>query len=106
MAKRFPRVRCSEVTVTTINKEPEIYTVPSLSAAEALAQFNRPDANVEAKGNYWAQVTETDGTNFTLLRNDGLIFYLEPGDYGYQRLLDAYHVLMAEIEKEQRKRYE
>lgn len=99
MAKRFPKVRCSEVTVKTV-KHTEHYIVPSETADQAIAQFRRPDAIVQASGNLWAQVTETDGETFQLALKDGSAFTLEPGDPGYDRVRTAHSKVLSEIDQD------
>ena len=105
MAKLFPKVRCSIVTITTI-KGVETYIVPSETADEASAHFYRPDAEIKASGNLWAQVTETDGESFSLETTDGRCFYLEAGDPGYERVCAAYKKLLMQIEQEKRAHYD
>lgn len=103
MSKLFPKIRCSIVTVTTV-KGDESYIVPSENAAEAVAQFNRPDALVKASGNHWAQVSETDGDSFQLEMKDQQ-FTLELGDPGYNRVRSAHSKLIAKIEQEKWDQY-
>ncbi|PTS85493.1 hypothetical protein DBR00_06870 [Pseudomonas sp. HMWF032] len=74
--------------------------MPSETADQAIAQFQRPDAIVEASGNLWAQVTETDGETFQLALKDGRTFTLEPGNPGYDRVRTTHSKVIAEIDQD------
>lgn len=106
MAKKFPTIRCSVVTVETI-KGIETYLVPSESGGHAVAEFNRPDAIVKASGNHRLKPVNV-GEVGTCFEFDlaGKSYVLEPGSPGYDRTRAVYASLIDDIEQLEQDKYD